>query len=204
MFITIKLDSNNKSPVTEKGNSRCSCKVRIEQPKGNIYSPFSVFKNITSFILHSFFSLQQNKVDLKAEKAKAALVTCLTPHALVLGHASVMCWGQPAMQTPAHQHQGLLLLNLHLQKQLHYAKCPLRKSGELGSPTETLGPCRIAGGKQQIESKKLHGLGRVNKAGEITSACWGEQNQVENEHSHAHQGCTESRAVNSCGCHLLE
>lgn len=202
MFITIKLDSNNKPLVTEQGNSRCSCRVRIEQPKGNIYSHFSVFKNISSFISHSFFSLQQNEVDIKPEKAEAALVTCLIPSCTGAGqsHTGVVCWGQPALHRPAHQHQGLFLLNLHLQKQLHFAKHPLRKSVELGSPAKML--CRIAGGKHYIQAKSF--MGWVNEAGEITSVCWREQNQEENERSHAHQGCTESRAVNSCGCHLLK
>lgn len=148
MFITIKLDSNNKFLVTEKGNSRCSCRVRIEQPKGNIYSHFSVFKNISSFILHSFFSLQQNEVELKPEKAEAALVSCLIPWCT--------CAGQPrrcdVLGTASHAQTGTstprpVPLSLHLQKQLHFAKCPLRKSVELGSPTKMLRPCRIAGGK---------------------------------------------------------
>lgn len=160
MFITIKFDSNNKTLVTEKGNSRCSCRVRTEQPKGNIYSHFSVFKNTSFFIFHSFLSLQQSEVDTKPEKAEAAVGTCPIPPCTGAGRA-MQVWhaGDSQPCTDLHSTPRPVPFELHLQKQLHFAKCPLRKSVELGSPTKMLRPCRIAGGEHYTEAKSFMGWG---------------------------------------------
>lgn len=119
-------------------------------------------KKISYFILHSFFSLQQNEVYIKPEKAEATLVTWFIPSCIDVGRVTqVWCAGDSQPCTDPHINPKACSFwictnrNSYSLQSVHWGN-----QWNLAAQPKCLG---LAGRKQHLEAKSFMGWGGWKK-----------------------------------------